>query len=83
MCAQTIAEPLSAGIQFCQRGSVSRAELRQWMQCQQDINRYWDELFERSCLRVLDYMSIAREQYGFTFQCFVGRPNAPMMYFRK
>ena len=23
------------------------------------------------------------KKYGFNFQCFVGRPNAPMMYFRK
>lgn len=23
------------------------------------------------------------KRYGFTHQCFVGRPNAPMMYFRK
>jgi hypothetical protein len=23
------------------------------------------------------------KEYGFTHQCFVGRPGAPMMYFRK
>lgn len=49
--------------QFCQQMpvSVSRGVLLQWVQCHRDINRYWDELFERGCLQTWEYVEVVRE----------------------
>ncbi len=47
--------------QYCQQAPVPRVMLRQWVQCQRDINQYWDELFERGCLQVWDYLDVVRE----------------------
>jgi hypothetical protein len=38
--------------------------------------------FGQSRFNALHAVAIIRH-YGFTYQCFVGRPHAPMMYFRK
>jgi hypothetical protein len=38
--------------------------------------------FASSQFNALHAVALIRD-YGFTHQCFVGRPDAPMMYFRK
>ena len=51
---------LDCAKRFCEQRAVSNTQLEEWTQCQHDIARHWNELFESGCVRVWVYVDIAR-----------------------
>lgn len=50
---------LQCAMQYCGSNTLSRVELRQWVQCQQRINELWNELHERGCINTRSFTIVA------------------------